>query len=152
MLSPEQISDEDELYYRGANYRVRPKHHTLVLNSGYIPPKIFENKTDQRGMSTDWSKLRTPLETQKDHGTERLDQDFGVIAINVDKIRSTKEFLLDAVHDPKTENQAHSILTGFPSDIEGVEDSAKKELQTSIRAFLADEDLGASRWVLFYKV
>ena len=97
-------------------------------------------------MSVDWQKYRTALETLNDHRTERITSDFGVVSLNVGKIREFHETKIDVVYDPKEDNQAHSLVEGFPSNTQREKDPQLKKLQTSLRNYLSDMNLSDIKW------
>lgn len=145
------IPAEDEVSYRVFAERIRKNHRIKVISEGYIPPKVFQNEDDERGMSVDWTELRNAQQTLVDHRTNRPNSDFGVISMHVGNIKKFKESAIDVIHDPQTNNHAHSLVTGFPSNIQRELNPRSKMIQTSLRNFFSNPINKISKWALFPK-
>lgn len=97
-LTPEEIPNEDQLYYR--------YHKQYYKNPGEIRASCFKIKNNV--ISTNWSKYSSPEET-KSQANEPNDN--GVIEIEVSDIRNIN--LLDVQHNPILGNIAHTHIVGF---------------------------------------
>ena len=102
----EDIPDEAFLYLR--------VHKANIGEDGKPTPGAFRNRPDKKkdGMSTDWSKYATPLETQaraKDPNTNR------VIRMNVGDVRRIPNQVVKhtPINEPlKERNRAHTDVYG----------------------------------------
>lgn len=96
----EEIPNEDALYYR---------IHQSYLVRGELKPGAFREIED--GMSTDWSKYSTPLESRS---RAKKPEQNGIVRLNVGSLRQLK---LTIVHAPSKDNRAHSLVKGV-DDVE----------------------------------
>ena len=95
----ESIPDSDAVFMRA---------HQMHFREGQLQPGVFKQQGE--GMSVDWEKYSTPLETR--NRAAKLHQN-AVIALNVGGVRET--FGLQVQHTPDyPSNRAHSDVTGFP--------------------------------------
>ena len=143
------IPSEDNVFYRVFAERIRRRHRIKVLSENYIPPKVFQNEDDDKGMSVDWAVFRSPNETLEDHGTKRPHDDFGVISMIVGKICNFKDSKISVIHDPDTKNEAHSLISGFPSNIQRDSDPRLKLIQTNLRNYFSNPINEVSKWELY---
>lgn len=94
----EEIPDEDYLYYR-VHINFRP-------NGDEIPPGAIKDSGE--GMSTDWSRYSTPLDTasrgRKPH------TEYRVAEFSVQMVREVPE--QEVRHTPKPDNRAHTDIVG----------------------------------------
>ncbi len=119
----EYIPDADNLF--------RIIHANLIRgisSDDYIPPGAFH---DMNGISVDWDKYSTPVETQQ---RAREPAKTGVIQVNAGYVRTIKNLSVD--HTPETGNRAHSDINGLKT--------LKKEDQTDARKRLARN----ARWLI----
>lgn len=105
MIQFEHIPDTADLYYRV---------HISLTDSGKIRPNCFRDQK-RDGMSTDWSKYRTPEQTRLGNGPEKA-MSYGVTGLPVGQVRRIEE--LTVVHAPIEGNDAHSHVHGLAIDRE----------------------------------
>ncbi len=99
----ENIPDDDLLYYR--------VHKTFIVEGVLVPGAFKElGEGADRGMSTDWSKYSTPIESQN---RARSPKDNGIISGNVGNIKSIG---LSVVHAPIELNIAHTNIKGIDAN------------------------------------
>jgi len=91
----EDIPNEDRLYYR--------VHQTYLL-MGELKPGVFREIGD--GMSTDWAKYSTPLESRN---RAKKPEKNGIVSFIVGGLRNLN---LTVVHAPSKENRAHTNVKG----------------------------------------
>ena len=97
--SPENIPDIDKLLRRV---------HKSQVGNGKPFTGTFTNLG--LGMSTDWNKYSTPIETRKRILKDQNILDYGVVELNVGKVREIEEQKVQ--HTPTKENRAHSDVIG----------------------------------------
>jgi hypothetical protein len=118
VISPEEIPDGDQLYYR--------VHANFVLHTnGKLGPNCFKEKGGN-GLSADWSKYSTPERTRNGMGVEKA-ANYGIVSLPVGVVRRIEA--LTVVHAPRETNDAHSLVQGL---------STGDELLTQQRAELYD--------------
>ena len=95
----EEIPDGDTLFMR---------MHKDHFRNGKIQAGVF--RAQGGGMSTDWSKYATPVQTLN---RARIPEDNGVIGLPVQKVRAIPS--LSVVHSPdiQTRNRAHTDVRGI---------------------------------------
>jgi len=87
----EDIPNEDRLYYRV---------HQSYFSRGELKPGVFREIGD--GMSTDWAKYSTPLESRN---RAKKPEKKGIVSFIVGDLRKLN---LTVVHAPSKENRAHT--------------------------------------------
>jgi len=97
MWPKETIPDEDFLYMRV---------HRVHCSDGELEPDAF--KDHQGGMSGDWSKYSTVLDTLERATSDKNDN--GVIQLNCGHIRAIPPLIVD--HQPEPKNRAHTEVMG----------------------------------------
>jgi hypothetical protein len=118
LIPIEDIPDADVAYYR--------VHWNLVRTAGgKLGPNCFRDPTGY-GMSTDWSKYKTPEQTRLGAGVEKA-INYGVTGLQVGHVRRIER--LTVVHAPTEDNDAHTHVLGL---------STEDELRTIQRAEMYD--------------
>ncbi|NVM27406.1 MAG: hypothetical protein HWN65_01080 [Candidatus Helarchaeota archaeon] len=97
-LAPEDIPNEDQLYYR--------YHKQYYKKRGEIRASCF--RIINNVISTNWSRYSTPEICQEQ---AKVPSDNGIIKINVGEVRNID--LLDVQHNPREDNRAHTHIIGF---------------------------------------
>ncbi len=99
----EDIPDTAELFMR-----VLHNH----IEDGKPMPGAFRvrGEEEQQGMSTDWNKYSTPIETRNRIRQDRSATEYGVLGMNVGVARSVPNQAI--LHAPIVENRAHTNVTG----------------------------------------
>lgn len=92
----EVIPDKDDLFMRV---------HKTWVRDGEPLPGAFQNR--EGGMSTEWSRYATPLETQNRHHTPL---DNGVIKMRAGTVRELPGQTVE--HTPLPSNRAHTDVYG----------------------------------------
>ncbi len=96
----EEIPNADSLYMR---------IHKNYFQQDEIIPGTFKNHGE--GMSTDWSKYSTPIETQKRVELHKKNpNNYGVISMNVGKVRQVDKQTVE--HRPVIDNRGHTEVIG----------------------------------------
>lgn len=103
----EQIPDDEDLYMRV---------HQVHWKDGGPRPGCFKDMPDRGdGMSTDWSRYRSPEATRLGNG-HKDPANYGVVALNVGAIRAipyqTGGERQRVVHDPLPDNRARTLVHG----------------------------------------
>lgn len=97
----EEIPDEHHLYMR--------VHRTQLDPDGEPFPHAFKNQpTVEDGMSTDWDKYATPVDTQR--GARKPAEEYAVIRLPVGATRKIPHQTV--THEPLAENRAHTEVFG----------------------------------------
>jgi hypothetical protein len=109
----EEIPDTDTLY--------RWLKKTKFENQFRIPLNAF---VDTNGISTDWEKYSTPIETLN---RSPESSKFAVIQANVGRIREIIQLIVQ--HSPSRENRSHTNIHGL--------NACPPNIQTDIRRRLA---------------
>jgi hypothetical protein len=126
MIKSEHIPDEDWLYHRVHENHFRKGDDlppSAIGNTGFcIPP----------GMSTDWSKYSTPVQT-KNRG-KQPPENYRVIKMMVGDVRNITEQVVQ--HTPSEENDSHTTIYG-PKDSKHPEIRVKFKRITKL---LSDDD------------
>ncbi len=124
-FASEDIPDEDYLYYR--------VHTSYGLKDDKIPPGAIKDAGE--GMSTDWSKYSTPLETASRGRKPRTE--YRVAEFLVQKVRQVPE--QEVRHTPKFDNRAHTDIIGPKDRNSGSPTKHRVLLSRCGRLILADE-------------
>jgi len=97
----EEIPNEHSLFQR--------VHRNLFRNEKLAISLVFKNHGD--GMSTDWSKYPTPMDTKERVRIDQKDPDlYGVIKMNVGEVRAIEGQIVE--HTPLNENRSHTDVKG----------------------------------------
>jgi hypothetical protein len=99
-MEPEEIPDEDRLYYRV---------HRSQLRGERIHANVFRERDG--AMSVDWEAYSTPHETRA-RGRQSADT-YGVLAFVTGSIRGIRVPPLSVVHEPLASNRAHAGVHGI---------------------------------------
>jgi hypothetical protein len=137
-LNPGDIlPDEDSVFFRVLRFNVSGdvrrqiqdfltnpnsvlKKEDIHVQEGFFKPRRFVNGSYERGTSVDWSDCITPKSSIKNHTTRHKDSDFGIVNIIVKSIHNVifANDDLQCEYDPVDSNQAHSLIIGFPDEIQ----------------------------------
>jgi hypothetical protein len=102
LIPAEFIPDDADLYYRVHRDLVKP-------TGGKLGPNCFRDPQGL-GLSTDWSKYKTPRETRLAKGVEKA-INYGVTGLPVGRVRQIQQ--LTVVHTPNADNDAHTDIFGL---------------------------------------
>jgi len=116
----EEIPDEDVLYLRVHRLRLKKR-------SGAIGVSSFQEMGEgtDRGMSTDWCKYSTPLQTRQRAENSRPEDSF-VVALRASDIRAISGLTVTHTPDVVRENRAHT-------DVRGVRGENVLEIESKLR-------------------
>lgn len=106
-IKPENIPNKSTLY-RWVHFEMYEDEDET------LSPMTFENQDG--GMSTDWSKHSSPNDTRervRNFKPKREPKDYGVISLNVGKVRAIEKQIVE--HTPKPSNLAHTDVFGDKS-------------------------------------
>ena len=107
LIPVEDIPDADAAFYR--------VHWNFVRTAGgKLGPNCFRDPTGY-GMSTDWSKYKTPQQTRLANGAEKA-INYGVTGLQIGRVRQVER--LTVVHAPTDDNDAHTHVLGLATDDE----------------------------------
>ncbi len=98
MWEIEQILDEDYLF-------MRVHKNNFDVRTQKPKPIAFDNHGS--GMSTDWDKYSTPLDTKQ---RAKIPKNYGVISLNAGEVRQIEDQSVE--HSPSIENRAHTDVKG----------------------------------------
>lgn len=102
---------DEHLLYRAVSRGLWETWQSLNI----IDPNFFNIKNAEGGLSFDWSKYSTPQDTLNRRKRQSL-RDNGIVQLNIGELKlCVKKFELPIKieHDPKPENQAHTLLHGI---------------------------------------
>jgi len=124
MWAKEEIPNTDGVYMRV---------HRNLIPDGQVRPNVF--REHGKGMSVDWNKYSTPLETRN---RGRIPPDNVVISMGVDSIRAIEELTVehapvqentfDQEGSPIAPNRAHTDVLGISSS----SDEKKTEIRVKL--------------------
>lgn len=101
VFEPEDIPDDHDLFMRV---------HKQYTTKGILLPTAFRSQGD--GMSTDWNKYSTPVETKA--RANKNPENNGVISFSVGATRKIPEQIVK--HTPEDNNRAHTDVFGIKKD------------------------------------
>jgi hypothetical protein len=103
----EEIPNEDDLYLRA-----------LVKSflDGQPSPSCFlahaSTPQEEKGLSTDWRKYRTPQETRA-AGKTKGPEHYGVLALLAGSVRAIRGLTIEHSPDAENDNRAHTDIWGL---------------------------------------
>lgn len=104
-LEPKEIPDDSSLYMR--------IHKNHIIENNRVMPIAFRNH--EGGMSTDWSKYSTPIETKmRAQLYGKSPDNYGVVKFVVADIRNIEG--QKVLHKPLPENYSHTDVEGEKTD------------------------------------
>lgn len=100
-MDPEEIPDEAILFFRICR--------SPWFDDGELNTAAFRNTLPSNGMSTDWNKYSTALETRR-RSQRHPPEEYAVVQLPVGRVRAIPDQTVQ--HSPKDDNRAHTDVFG----------------------------------------